>query len=269
MGQEYVGSISLASRGLFYSEDDFAKGVTEFPDKLTVTPWGAQEERILLSRSLGFRETLDRLIINCTNCPIPPGKLLLSDRQHLFYYMRCLSYGGAYEFPFQCDNCDQTSKHEIDLEKDLDVVYADDPKLLRELEVDALVEPFEFELPILGRSVSWRMLRGDDEKAVDKYVKKLRKKSASDGREDYEYRLALRIVAVDSEKVDIVEALDFVREDLKGKDLEEFRYQIERVGIGIDPEIEVTCKNCGFENEIIMPLDKSFFRPPRRKASYR
>lgn len=259
MGKEFAGELTLASRGIFYG-DKVPGGV------IRAEPWGTKEERLLVSPNVNFQETLDRLISRLTDCPIPPGDLLLVDRQHLWFYLRCLSYGGDYSFSFQCDNCNQKVTQQIDLEKDLEVRYSDDAIMLRGLglrDVSELHEPFTFELPLLKQRVGWRMLRGSDERAVDQYVKRMAKGKVAEERPDYLFRLAIRIVEIDGQKVEVGDALNLV-EKMKGKDALEFRQQIELVDIGIDTELDVTCKNCGYGNEVIMPMDRSFFRPKRK-----
>jgi hypothetical protein len=266
MGKEYAGELQLASKGHFYGD--------AFPDGIMhVEPWGTEEERLLVSPNVNHHESLDRLITRLTDCPLPPGDLLLVDRQHVFFYMRCLSYGGDYTYNYQCENesCGEKATQDIDLEK-LDVTYVDSQELLEAMGVegvDQIEEPFRFKLPIQEKEVAWRMLRGKDEREVDKYVrrmtKKARKGASRDERSDYIYRLALRISEVDGQKMAISDSMEFVR-SLKGKDALAIRQEIEVVDFGIDTELTPTCPHCGFENEIILPRHKSFFRPKRRVA---
>lgn len=262
MSREYSGQLHLASKGIFYDG--------KIPDGiLKVEPWSTKEERLLLSPSLAFEETIDRLISAVTDCPIPPEDLLLADRQHLFFYMRCLSYGGDYEFHFKCEECKEKVSRDFDLEKDLDVVYSDNTDLLEDRSIssmDELTEPFEFTLPLQNKRVEWRMLRGKDERSIERIIQKKSKRSHNKEDESYILRLATRLVSVDDEKFDnIYDAVAFV-ETIKGKDSLAFRQEIESVNIGIDTEIEIRCK-CGFPNELLIPLDKSFFRPRRKAAT--
>lgn len=258
MGKEYIGELQVASKGILYGNS--------FPDgMLHVEPWGTQEERLLISRNIDYDETINRLVKRLTDCPIPAEDLVLADRQHIFIYMRCLSLGGDYSFYFRCDDCDEKVKHSMDLENDLNVKYADDPELLRLLGFDGpedFQEPFEFTLPVQQKKVAWHLLRGKDEARVKKYAQRMTKKHGSDERYDYVYRAALRIDSVDGQELDITDAIAFVS-SLKGKDALAIRQAVDRVDFGIDTEIEVKCRNCGYPNDLIMPIDKSFFRPER------
>jgi hypothetical protein len=266
MGKEYAGDLVLASKGIFY-KDALSDGV------ITVEPWGSEEERLLVSPNIDFNETLDRLIKRLTNCPIPPSELLLVDRHHIFLYMRCLSYGGEYSISFKCESCGNKVSHDMDLEKDLDVRYADDPDLLVSLNMkkgERLSEPFRFTLPIQKKVIGWRMLRGKDEDSVKKYVRRIASKAKlkkeDDERPDYIYRSALRVVEFDGHEVsELTEAMDIIK-SLRGKDSLAFRQEIEAVDFGIDTELVVSCRSCGYPNELMMPLDKTFFRPRTRVA---
>lgn len=266
MGKEYLGELQLASKGHFYG-DKFPDGV------LHVEPWGTEEERLLVSPNVSHHESLDRLIVRLTDCPIQPGDLLLSDRQHLFFYMRTLSFGGDYTYDYQCENetCGEKASEDINLE-DLNVIYVDNSDLLENAGVDSvdqLEEPFRFVLPVQEKEVAWRMLRGNDEREVDKYVRRMTKKarrgSGLDERSDYVYRLALRIAEVDGEKLGISDAMEFVR-TLKGKDALAIRQEIEIIDFGLDTDMYPTCPHCGYENELSLPRHKSFFRPKGRVA---
>jgi hypothetical protein len=264
MGKEYGGELMLASKGHFYEAGDW-DGV------LHVEPWSTKEEQLLISPNINFNETLSRLISRLTDCPIPPEKLLIIDRYMAFIFMRCLSYGADYSFDFRCEDCEDRVAHHMNLEKDLNVVYVDNEDFLESLglaSVDELREPFDLTLPIQGITLGWRLLRGSDERSVDKYIRRMAKgmgKQAKGGRGDYIYRAALRIETVDGEEVDIRQAIETV-ESLKGKDSLAFRQAIEAMSFGIDPEIDVNCENCGYLNEVLMPMDKQFFRPKRRVA---
>jgi hypothetical protein len=260
MGKEYAGQLQVASKGHFYGET-FPEGM------LNVEPWGTKEERTLISPNINFDETVTRLITRLTDCPLPADDLLLVDRYHIFIYMRCLSYGGDYTFHFKCSECGQKVRHDMDLEKDLDVRYVDNVEMLKGLglkSVDELQEPFTFILPDQQKELGWRMLRGKDERAVERFARRMSKKSSGDEKEDYIYRAALRIMSFDGHPVDDISEAMRVVESLKGKDALAFRQAVESVDFGIETEIEVRCKSCGYPNDMKMPLEKSFFRPERK-----
>jgi len=262
MGKEYHGELQLASKGYFYGE--------KVPDGIVhVNPWSTQDERLLISPSVNFTDTVTRLIKRCTDLQMDPLELLLVDRWHLFLYMRCLSYGGDYSFNYRCDECGERMRHTMDLEKDLDVTYADDESLLESLDTPMLEEPFPLSFPVREDTISWRMLRGSDEIAVDKFVKKTRmsaNRRLPKGEDPgYIYRLARRVVLLNDAEPSISDAMRFI-ESLAGKDALALRQAISSVDFGVEQELRPVCDNCGWENEVSMPLDKTFFRPERRVA---
>lgn len=259
MSKEYNSTVTLPSRGVLYDG--------KVPDgTVTVEPWSTKEERILASPSVPFSSALDKLIQKCTDIEMSPSDLLLVDRWFLFIWMRCISYGGDYSFQYKCDSCGEQQTHFMNLEKDLDVVYSDDEEMLAAAGLTELREPFELTFPVNEHTIGWRMLRGADETRVDKYVKQLRRRKSFVDTDDsgYLYRAALRIETIDGNKTDVVSALKFI-EDLRGRDSLAFREAIDSVSVGIRPDLFITCK-CGWENEITIPLDKTFFRPGRRSA---
>jgi len=263
MGKEFHGQLQLVSKGLFY-EDQLPSGI------VNCEPWGKVEEQRFLSPSVPFEDTLDFVIKTLTDCKVPPDDLLLADRQQLFLFMRCLTYGGEYSFSYKCQNCPEKGRHHMDLEKDLSVTYADDPELLAELGMESLEEPFTFELPIQGKCVAWRMLRGADEKSVERWKLKQKQKKRKSGFDssDVIYRLARRIVSVDGESLDILESMEFIR-SLRGKDSLAISQEIQAMSFGVDTEIDdVRCAECGYPNDLILPMDKTFFRPEGRVAKH-
>jgi hypothetical protein len=263
MANQFEGTLQLASKGLLYG-DLLPEGLVQ------CNPWSTEEERIFVSPSIDFDDALSRVIKNCTNLPFPPDKLLIVDRQHLFLYMRCLSYGADYSFPFPCEQCNTKVTHNLNLEEDLDTVYADDKELLESLDISTISEPFKVSLPVLQKQLGWRMLRGEDEKAIKRMIAKdesrSRKSSIGGDGAEYIYRLALRIVEFDGQPVkDILEATEILR-SIRGKDLLAIRQDIQAVNFGVQSELEIKCTKCGYSNSVMMPLDKSFFLPKRRIA---
>lgn len=270
MPTEYHGKVQIASKGFFYEG-----ALAENDGFVNVNPWGTTEERLLASPSLTFTETIDKLIKNCTDCPLDPGELLLVDRWHLFMFMRCTSYGGDYSFPYKCSQCGSKEHHKMDLEKDLDVIYPDDPTLLKELGLHKehrLEEPFEFILPVQGKTIKWRMMRGKDEHNIARYVTRIKNRrnqtggSTNESDIAYIYRQALRIVAIDNVMdPPITDCIELI-ESLKGKDSLEWRNQTSSMNIGIEDTLYLKCSNCGWENESTLPVDKTFFRPAKRTS---
>lgn len=265
MGKEYLGELQLASKGHFYNID--------WDGVLHVEPWGLEEESILMSPNVSFTEALDRLIPRLTDCPVKPPDLLLKDRFQIFLYMKCLSIGSDYTFFYPCENdmCGKKARHDMNLEKDLNVTYVDDPDFLESIgmdDVEQLTEPFDLILPN-NHTIGWRMLRGKDERAVDKYVRRMQKGTTKKpAKKDHVYRAALRIETIDGEKPDnIREAMDFVINSMRGKNAVAFRQAIEEMRFGVDTELQdVECDHCGYPQDIEMPLDKEFFRPKKRIA---
>jgi hypothetical protein len=248
----YEGQVVLASKGKFYG-DQVPEGV------VNCNAWDATIEKKLLSRSVPFNQSLDYLLKTCTDLKLDPADLILADRSQLLFYIRCLSVGTGYRFDFQCKNCDKKSVvTDVDLERDLSVDYV----------TDDTIEPFECALPVSGKTIRWRLLRGRDERATDKYVTRMRSRGIKDEDGTF-HRMASRVVSIGDNPItenNFLEALNFVSK-LKGKDNLAFIQAIESIEIGVNPEITRDCTHCGYPNELMLPVDKSFFRPIARVAA--
>jgi len=243
MGREYEGQLILASKGQFYDG-----AVPE--GKINCSALDTNGERIFLGRSRPFEESLNIVIKKFTDLQIPPEKLILQDRAHLFLYLRCLTYGGEYEFDFQCSKCNKrVIVKDFDLENSLNVIYAD----------DTMHEPFEVSLPN-GDIITWKLLRGEDESAVERYANRLKEKGNRDSDPGYIFRLASRIVSINGKDCDnMPEVMEYITR-LKGQSMFQFRNIFRNFQLGVDPRITYDCNWCEYTNDIMLPMGIDFFR---------
>lgn len=245
MGAEYEAQMTLASKGKFYDN--------QIPDGIVnVESWDSVLEKKFMSKSIPFSDNLDALIKSCTDIKVSPDDLLLADKVQILYFVRCISLGdSSYEVNFKCSECEKKVTRNIDLLKDLQVDYA----------TEDMVEPFLVHLPIKDVDVEWRMLRGRDEKANRRFVDRIRARGNSDESAGDFHLLASRIISVGGKPIeDIIAATEFVK-GLKGKDNLALHNSIKSIKIGINPELEVACNWCQYPNDIVLPPNKSFFRP--------
>lgn len=242
--------ITLPSRGHLY--DGKIPG-----GKVAARSTTAKEEKLLYGGRGAVGEKINTLISRCLDLPegMTPADMLVNDRTFAFIKIRMLSFGGDYPLVVRCADCTEQFNHNFDLTS-LEVFRYD--------ENEQREEPFQVKLPISGKTVGFRLLRGRDEEAIYKYEKQ---KKARKGRsledDSYTYSYSRRVVSVDGEKLDQSDALSFI-ENLVSQDLMELRYAIEDQERGIDLNLQIECPFCGFLNEILMPWTDQFFRPKRR-----
>lgn len=242
--------VTLPSRGYLY-EGKLPEG------KVKLRSTTAKEEKLLYGGRGAVGEKINVLLSRCMDLPsgFTPTDMTLGDRMFCIIKIRMLSFGASYPIMARCADCQEQFRHEIDM-TDLEVTYYP--------EDEEFEEPFKVSLPMSGKTVGFRCLRGRDEDAIYKFEKQKKAKGARQLEDDsYTYGMARRIVSIDDEKVDQMAALRFV-ESMVSKDSMEFRFATEEKDCGIDTELTIECPYCSFLNRLIMPFNDEFFRPKRR-----
>jgi hypothetical protein len=248
MAESYLEEVQLPSRGYFY-EGRIPDGV------VSISPMGTKEEKLFASGG-GRGKILDKIFDACISLPssITHQELVGGDRLFLLLKLRSVSYGNKYSYPYRCRECKESFRGEVNLDK----------LELREAK-EGSGWTFEALLPLLGKTLTLRFLTGEDENKVEKYKKNLKSHGMTEG-DEYIYRLARRVVAVDGEEVGIREAMELV-ESLRGLDSMAVRDAIDDNDVGPILELDPECPHCGFVNgPVIMPFDTEFFRPRRRRS---
>jgi len=238
----FATKILLPSRGKFYGE--------ELPDgEVTIRPMTVQEEKLLLARA-DRQKLIDRLLQKCilSEC-IPMPEMLMTDKFFLLLSLRSITYGQEYTFTQACRSCGEKYKHTLSLPDGLVMKVANDED----------VEPFDLKLPVSGKTLSLRFLRGKDEEAIDAYGKSVGSVPKEEGDVTYEYRLARHIVAIDGEPVeDTMEGLNFCRVMVGGDSLA-MRREIAKRETGIELSVTSVCPSCKEEVTASVPLTQDFF----------
>lgn len=261
----YLSQIRLGSNGKLYDG--------KIPDGILLCePWTTTEE-MLLNSGINSHILLDKLIANCCSLPegLSPEDLTNHDRFHIFFHLRNISYPKPYTFSFKCSECNEKASATINLMTDLEIRYLGQECILDAMgeptgkfrEV-AFSEPVDLVLPN-GDTVSWRYLRGKDEKLIEQYEKRIRSKNPNAPADaGYQYRMALRLVQINGKDTGIVDAMEYVtdRTRFRAQDSLALRDDFEAKAHGIIPRIEPKCNHCQYPNgPFNLPLDESFFRP--------
>jgi hypothetical protein len=254
-------TIELPSRGLLY-DDKLPNG------EIKVKLWDTSIEELFLggggSPSSLISEVLDRSIVDC---PLSAKDLLSGDRYYAFFMLRSESYGDEYGFQMKCSNCGLQFRHEIKLMEDLQVI---------ELE-DGSKEPFSLTMPYSEEKIEFKLLRGADEEAVDKFLDKIYRTKEKGQRRirgggipesamkkgvdpSYKFRLARQIVSIDGREVEFDEALEWVSH-LMARDSLELRRAIDKTDPRLDMRISVECLRCEFINDTMLPFTPELLSP--------
>ena len=228
----------------------------------------AKEERILADHKLAKTGgQIDQLLGACWEATLDPGpydfdklidwsKVLQGDRFFALLQLRILSYGPEYAFSVPCEHrgCRARIEWELDL-RDLPIKPLSDTSRQSFLAGNH----FETVLPEAGRSVTFRLLTGGDERRLTT----LRKNS---GERPITTLLGFRIDSIDG-----VEPRDKPQffENLGMADVTYLLSEFDRVDCGVETELEVECPECYGLTRIELPFDKNFFLPTRKSSSPR
>jgi hypothetical protein len=249
---EYTREVTLPSKGLFY------KGALE-GGVLTIQAWTTKDQKLLAGAESVGPDLSSRLIANGILTPgVKMDDLITQDRMFLLVNIRALSYGELYRFQWRCEGgCKRQVADELDLLRDIKINYAE----------DGWKEPFDFKLPS-GKILTLRYLRHEDEKAISSFAKNVHKnRTKSDGEPEYYYRIARRLVEVDGVPQNDVRSTMEMLEGLQGMDSLRLLDGLDYHEFGLDTELTRRCNACGWEEEMILPLGREFFRPRPRKPA--
>ncbi|HOC93340.1 MAG TPA: hypothetical protein PKH33_13375 [bacterium] len=212
----------------------------------TIREMTATEEGFLASQKmLKSGEAFEKILRNCVvEKDIDLDNLLVGDRYYLMLAIRRLTYGDDYDFKVRCASCGQTFNMSVNL--------AELPIKKLEGDPDAT---HTITLPRTGKKVTFRLLRGRDEKKIAATLRKT-------PQEIIRLSLYLHTVAVDGNE----NFSEKFFETLPGADSQYYRREIDAVTCGVDTVVEVECPECDNEFEVQLPISENFFFPNSRKT---
>lgn len=212
----------------------------------TIREMTATEEGFLASQKMmKSGEAFEKILRNCVvEKDIDLDDMLVGDRYFLMLAIRRLTYGEKYDFKVRCASCGQTFNMSVNL--------ADLPIKKLEGDPDAT---HTITLPRTEKKVTFRLLRGRDEKKIATTLRKT-------PQEIIRLSLYLHTVAVDGNE----NFSEKFFETLPGADSQYYRREIDGVTCGVDTIVEVECPECDNEFDVQLPISESFFFPNSRKT---
>jgi hypothetical protein len=244
--------ITLPSKGFFYpKENPLSNGVIELKYPT------AKEEDILTSKNLLSKGlALDRFMESIILSEIDYNTLLLGDKNGIMYASRILAYGPDYEVQVMCPKCGETNK---DIAVDLSAVQT------REFNFEDFVEgqqEFEITLPKSKKKLVFKLLTHDDERKIDEELKGKKKKQIGKVDTEITTRLKYAVIEVDGERSRAV-VTSFV-ESMLSQDSLALRREISRSTPDVDSSFDFECVECGYSDNMEIPLGMNFFWPSGR-----
>ena len=234
--------VTLPSKGLIYPQDNpLSKGVLEMKYMT------AKEEDILTNESYIKNGTvIDKLLQTLIVTPINYNDLIVGDKNAIMIAARVLGYGKDYSFKL----------NEEDFTVDLTEI---EDKVIKE---DHLLEKgkneFEFTLPTVKKSITFKILTHGDEKKIDtelKGLKKINKQSSA----EYSTRLKHMILSVEGD-YERKTCRQFVDNGLLARDARALREYIKE----IQPDVDLTFDledSAGNVKGVKVPIGITFFWP--------
>jgi hypothetical protein len=234
--------VELPSKGYFYFE-----GHPLSSGKVEVKYMTAKEEDILTSQNLIQQGTvIDKLLESLiVDKSIKIDDMLVGDKNAIMVAARILGYGKDYDITYDGE------EHTVDLSK-LEPVDIDFTKFKKGL------NEFEFKLPNSERNITFKLLSGNDEKAIESETK-ARKKVSKIYSAELTTRLKKMILAVDDNR-ELSYINNFVDNEFLSRDSLAFRNYLS----SITPDVDMTTKvfdSIGKEIEVTIPVTLRFFWP--------
>ena len=235
-------TVDLPSKGYLYVE-----GHPLSSGKVEIKYMTAKEEDILTSQNLIQQGTvidtlLQALIMDKT---INVNDLLIGDKNAIMVAARILGYGKEYEFEYE------GKEQEVDLSK-LNPKKIDFKKMTRG------VNEFSFELPTSKRTITFKLLTGNDESKINKEVI-ARQKISKDLSSQLTTRFKHMILSVDG-NTEQSYIINFVENEFLSRDSLAFRQYINDITPDMDMRVKVT-NSSGEEIEVTIPVTVRFFWP--------
>jgi hypothetical protein len=244
--------ITLPSKGYFYpSENPLSKGTIELKYPT------AREEDILTSKNLLAKGlALDRFMESIILDDIDYNTLLLGDKNGIMYASRILAYGPDYEVQINCPSCGEINKN---IHVDLAAVQT------REFKFEDFKEgqqEFEFTLPASKKKIVFKLLTHEDEKKIEVELKATKKKQITNIDPEVTTRLKHAVIEVEGDTSRAVVA-SFV-EKMLSQDSLALRREISRSMPDVDSSFDFECVECGYSDNLDIPLGIGFFWPSGR-----
>ena len=232
--------VDLPSKGLLYPE-----GHPLSSGKIELKYMTAREEDILTNQNyLKQGIVIDKLLQSLIVTKFDFDDLLIGDKNAIMVAARVLGYGQDYTFTYEGEEVT------VDL-SDLSSVELDEDKM------EKGVNSFEYTLPHSGTKITFKLLTGKDEKAIDAEVKGLKKINKT-GSPDLSTRLKHQILSVEGNE-DKKTIRDFVDNYFLARDSSSFRTYLK----SINPDIKMVFNHLtdNGEEEVSIPLQVQFFWP--------
>ena len=235
--------VTLPSKGLIYPQDNpLAKGTLEMKYMT------AKEEDILTNESYIKNGTvIDKLLQSLIVTPINYNDLVVGDKNAIMIAARVLGYGKDYTFTLG------------DEEFTVDLTEVDDKELKEEHLLEKGKNEFEFTLPTINKSITFKILTHADEKKIDTEVKGLKKINKNNSAE-YSTRLKHMILSIEGD-YERKTVRQFVDTNLLARDARALREYIKEIQPDVNLTFDLENEAGSVKGDVKIPIGITFFWP--------
>jgi hypothetical protein len=235
--------VDLPSKGLLYPE-----GHALSSGQVEMKYMTAKEEDILTNQNyIKQGVVIDKLLQSLIVTKFDFDDLLIGDKNAIMIAARVLGYGKDYSFNYENEEItvDLAELPTIDLDESI---------------VTKGINSFKYTLPTSGTEITYKLLTGKDEKAIDNEVKGLKRINKNVSPE-ISTKLKHQVIAINGDE-DKKTIRDFIDNYFLAKDSAAFRTHVKQTS----PDIKMTFIHNGSkgEEEVIIPLQIQFFWPDAR-----
>lgn len=225
-----------------------SNGKLGVPEEVTIRNLTGADEKIIYS---GLNESsMDKLIKNCIVDPtdISVSEMCEQDKFYILFQVRILTFGSAYRFETQCQECGAKLEVSIDLDS-LPVQYAP----------DNFDDMLNITLPARKDEIRIKILNSKDIIEVNRLLAKIKKVN------DQGTKMILQMASLidrvnDKEMKSLIERQKYV-ESLSSRDIAFIWRKVGALPLGLIQKALADCPVCGKTSEVSVVMNTEFFRP--------
>ena len=235
--------VDLPSKGLVYPEGHPLRSGTVEMKYMT-----AKEEDILTNETYIKNGTvIDKLLQSLIVTPIDYNDLVVGDKNAIMIAARVLGYGKDYTFNLDGE------------EFTVDLTEVADKELKEEYLTEKHKNEFDFTLPTLNKTVTFKILTHLDEKKIETEVKGLKKINKNESAE-YSTRLKHMILSVEGD-YERKTVRQFVDTQLLARDARALREYVKEIQPDVDLTFDLETEAGDVKGGVKIPIGITFFWP--------
>tara|TARA_Y100000034_G_C6678171_1_gene298004 strand:- start:3 stop:668 length:666 start_codon:yes stop_codon:yes gene_type:complete len=219
----------------------------------------AKEEDLLTSRTLLKKGlAIERLMKNIiVDKSIDTDALLIGDRNAIIIAARISGYGNVYKTQITCPACNTAQDYSFDL-NEATVYSGGDLDIMNIVANDDGTHTYDVKIPVLGATITFRLLTGRDEKSLVGTTKQARNNLTERA---ITTQLTNMIVGVNGSTDPKV--LKLLIDSMPSRDARHLRQAYKLATPNVDLTQTFGCEECDHEQDMEVPLTADFFWPDR------